>query len=608
MNAATGWQFAVEVNPAGWRFPRGESWIAGWILPEPGQLMTDVRARLHHRVVSGLSGLPHPAFGLDLPGQDNPIRPGFSFSLAPQLGATLLQLEARDVSGRWTEFFRTTIMAAPDALAAAVAPRLAPALGPLVKRLLRDRLHAPHRPWGVLADNLLANFVSEPLNAHPSMPLIGALEEPSDIGRRRNGCIPVTGWLAHPTARIKRLTAVIDSLPVTLLPHGLARPDVAGIFPALLDQENSAFVGAIPLPENFSGPVLLKLFAELDDGAVLLAYARRFTPKLHGESGQLPPGLRGITFVCAVWALHRSAVRYALPRQGLIRAARDLWAGYRAIPVYQSKQPPALLEAMLARARPAAPGSPAGQPGPAVPGFVPVNPHIAAGDDMCGPDTARYFQLGREALGLLQEASAGTGNPRIENILDLPCGHGRVARWLRQAYPEARLSVSDLQEPGVDFCIAQLGATGVVAALDGSHWAALTGPFDLIWCGSLLTHLGRDQWIDHLRRFAERLAPQGVLVFTSHGVDVLAKLQAGEKDYGLSEAQVRQLCASALAEGFGYADYEDQPGYGISLAQPAWIMELIAAETDLQVRDYRPAAWDQHQDIVVCTRRLQVTL
>ena len=153
------------------------------------------------------------------------------------------------------------------------------------------------------------------------------------------------------------------------------------------------------------------------------------------------------------------------------------------------------------------------------------------------------------------------------------------------------------------FCVAQLGAIGVPAALDGRHWAALPGPYDIIWCGSLLTHLGREQWVEHLRRFAERLAPRGVLVFTTHGLDVLNKLQCGEKDYGLPAAETRQLCTSALAEGFGYVDYPGTPGYGISVAQPAWLLELITRETTLHVLDIREAAWDQHQDIVVCTHR-----
>jgi len=607
MTATTGWQFAVEINPTSWRFPSGQSWIAGWIQPTAGQGMTDVRARLHHRIIFGLSGLPHPAFTEILPGQRHPIRPGFSFSLAPQLGATLLQLEARDASGRWTEFFRTTILAAPDALVAGILPQLGKSLGGLVRLLLKQRLRTPRRSWAELADGLLANFVAEPLNAHPNAPLAGAMEEPQAIGRRRNGCVPVTGWLAHPTARITQLSAVIDSLPVAILAHGLARPDVAGIFPDLRDRDHSAFVGEIPLPDNFDGPVLLKLFAELDNGQTHLAYARRFTPQPHGDTGQMPPSIRGFNFMCAVWALQRSTGRYRIPLQGLTRAAWKLWISYRAIPVFRPKNAFPVPGQSVSRRQDGRPRFIPAQSEPAsdLPFSAGLNPApgntiIATADDMCGPDPSHYFQLGREALTLVEQASTRAGNAKVEAILDLPCGHGRVARWLRTAYPAARLTVCDTQKPGVAFCVSHLEANGVIARLDGSHWAELSGPYDIVWCGSLLTHFGREDWVVHLRRFAERLTPHGVLVITTHGRHVLAKLQSGEKDYGLPEAKVSQLCSSVLAEGFGYVDYPDTPAYGISVAQPAWILDLITRETRLQVLDFRESAWDQHQDVVVC--------
>ena len=234
---------------------------------------------------------------------------------------------------------------------------------------------------------------------------------------------------------------------------------------------------------------------------------------------------------------------------------------------------------------------------------APATVEIAPADDMFVRNNAQYLQIGREALALVQDAWALAGCERVEAILDLPCGHGRVARWLRSAYPTAKLVVSDTQGPGVSFCIDRLGATGVQATLDGRHWAALPGPYDIIWCGSLLTHIDRDQWLIHLRRFADRLTTHGVLVFTTHGLVALDKLQTGEKDYGLPPDDVTSLCAEAVAKGFGYVGYRGTPAYGISLSQPSWIRELVECETDLRVLTIRESAWDQHQDVVVCHRR-----
>jgi SAM-dependent methyltransferase len=580
------YEFAVEVHPPDWRFPAGQTWLAGWIKRPDGGPVTDVRARLHSRVILGLAGLPHPAF---------PAGPdaGFSFLFAPQPGATRLQLEAHGPDGRWEEFFCAPIAAAPGA--ASVAPRsdLAGSFGGLIIALLKRRLRTPAQPWEQLADEVLAGWVAEPLNAFPNLPFVGALEEPQLTGRFRYGVVPVTGWLAHPGARLARLTAVIDPLPPVALPHGLARRDIPGAFPALGPQADSAFAGEVALPASFAAPVLLKIFAELAAGGQHLAFAQRFTPQHHRSQGEMPPQVPADVFIRAVRALHRAAGRYALPRRGLLRAAWTFWSAYRSAPRYR----PARACRGPSRFQPQSTGR--------IPAScdAPATTLIAPADDMLVRDAAPYFQIGREALELVQAAHALAGGGGVGAILDLPCGHGRVARWLRAAYPAAQLVVSDTQAPGVQFCIEHLHATGVPATLDGGHWTALPGPFDLIWCGSLLTHFGREDWVTHLQRFAERLAPRGVLVFTTHGQVALDKLQTGDKDYGLPAESITRLCADAVALGFGYSGYPATPGYGISVSQAEWIRELVARVTDLQVLAIHESAWDQHQDVVVCTRR-----
>ncbi|MDI1319836.1 MAG: class I SAM-dependent methyltransferase, partial [bacterium] len=436
-------------------------------------------------------------------------------------------------------------------------------------------------------------FVAESLQVYPSKPFSGALEEPHDIGRLHHGLIPVTGWLVHAGARITRLTAVIESLPAVVLPHGQARSDIATIFPGLGDKAHAAFVGQIPLPAGLAAPVLLKIFAELDNGERHLAFARRFTLPYHEGTGEMPPQVTGFTIARATWSLFRSAGTLNLPREGLLRAAWAIWRNDRIRPAYRSARYFPLLGQLAARSR-------QGLPRQDSPVTTPVCPIIASADDMGVSDTAQYFLLGREALILIQQARALAGGARVDSILDLPGGFGRVARWLRVAYPAAQLTVCDIQQPGVAFCVEHLGVNGVTAALDGSHWATLPGPYDVIWCGSLLTHLDSGQWVDHLRRFAERLSPHGILVFTTHGRLVLDKLQCGENDYGLPPAEITRLCADIVTHGFGYVDYPATPAYGISAAQPAWVLELIARETKLRVLDYRESAWDQHQDVVVC--------
>lgn len=53
-----------------------------------------------------------------------------------------------------------------------------------------------------------------------------------------------------------------------------------------------------------------------------------------------------------------------------------------------------------------------------------------------------------------------------DRILDFGCGHGRVMRWLRAAYPNARITGTDVDKGGVDFCAATFGSHTVVSGYD----------------------------------------------------------------------------------------------------------------------------------------------
>lgn len=49
-----------------------------------------------------------------------------------------------------------------------------------------------------------------------------------------------------------------------------------------------------------------------------------------------------------------------------------------------------------------------------------------------------YFMVGRSALRCVEVAMFTVGKTRAARILDLSCGHRRVMRWLRAAFPKPR--------------------------------------------------------------------------------------------------------------------------------------------------------------------------
>ena len=321
------WQHALELHPADWRFPAGQSWIAGWLVSRSGRAPADVRVWIDHRPFLGLCALPRPDVQQAVAGRADAPNAGFSFLLAPHRGARHLRLEVCDLSGRWEEFAQLAITSADDAPAAPVEP--APDYAALLRQLLQAHRRHPAAPLSVLAADVVAEQRAQPLDTEPNPPFWGKLEEPTATGRLKYGRLTVTGWLAHQERTITALTAVLDpQSPIPLL-HGQPRRDVAGVFAALRGTERSQFLGNVDLPAGLPLPAALRIFATLDNGHTELVFTRRFRPDIvTGAEPPLPAFSTGLFARCAL-ALRRTAKAQDLPTPGFLAAVRTAWAAYR---------------------------------------------------------------------------------------------------------------------------------------------------------------------------------------------------------------------------------------------------------------------------------------
>jgi glycosyltransferase involved in cell wall biosynthesis len=352
MTETAAWQFDLEVHPPGWEFPAGKSWVAGWLWLKEGRLMSDLRAWVDGRPFLAIHGLPQRGRDEIFLGRPGPPYAGFTFLIEPHAGARLFRLEVRDETGTWREFFRTDITVAAGAIPCPPPATTAEVMAGCFDGLLRRRAAHPAAPWGRLADETISTGLGAPLNSLPNPPFHGALEEPRELGWVRYGRISATGWLAHRSAKIVRVTAMIDPLLEVALLHGLPRTDVADIFADLPGHRTSAFLGHVDLPAGSSTPALLKIFAELDNGEKHLVFAQRFFPRVMAGAEASLPALSRATFLSAAWALWRSAKRHHLPasRWGKLKPAlRAVWEAYAAeAPASRSPSP--------AAQRPLAPG------------------------------------------------------------------------------------------------------------------------------------------------------------------------------------------------------------------------------------------------------------
>jgi SAM-dependent methyltransferase len=217
-------------------------------------------------------------------------------------------------------------------------------------------------------------------------------------------------------------------------------------------------------------------------------------------------------------------------------------------------------------------------------------------------DLPGYLATGKSALKAVQLAELAAHRTGFTSILDMACGHGRVLRWLQAAYPEARLTACDLLRDGVDFCARTFGATPVYSTPSPTA-EMFSDRYDLIWVGSLLTHLDAHRWVDFIRLWHDLLAPDGVLIVTTHGELVAERMRVGNL-YGYPETSIRRTLRSYSHAGFAFLEAStEEIDYGISIAKPEWVIHRLLERPDFRLVLFAEALWANHQDVAAVVKR-----
>lgn len=222
----------------------------------------------------------------------------------------------------------------------------------------------------------------------------------------------------------------------------------------------------------------------------------------------------------------------------------------------------------------------------------------------------RYLRSGRRGLDCIRLGMVAAGLAGVGSALDLPCGHGRVLRWIKAEFPAARLGACDIDHDGVDFCAATFGATPVYGH-EEPEAIEIDAPYELIWCGSLFTHLPPARWEGFLDLFERALAPGGLLVLTTHGRQIAARLRDPERRRVYSPIDHDALLADYERDGIGYAEYAHDPeyrarlslpsAYGISLVTPAVLCGMLARRPQLRLVGFTEGRFND-QDVVSVVR------
>lgn len=238
--------------------------------------------------------------------------------------------------------------------------------------------------------------------------------------------------------------------------------------------------------------------------------------------------------------------------------------------------------------------------------FEEVSTKVHLGDDMYVKGMAEHYLLvGMSAIRCINLALSKSGKKfeDVKYILDFPSGYGRVLRFIKAQFPKSIIYAAEVEKNALLFCEKEFKIKPI---LSSSEFKNINIPvlFDLIWCGSLITHLNEDQTNQLLIFFSSKLNKNGNLVLTSHGQKSFNRLKSGKVSYGLSEKSNQLLLRGFEKRGFGFSNYEGSLDYGISICSFEKMKSLLNSFPDLEITLFEEAYWDDHQDLYCLRKRI----
>jgi hypothetical protein len=223
---------------------------------------------------------------------------------------------------------------------------------------------------------------------------------------------------------------------------------------------------------------------------------------------------------------------------------------------------------------------------------------LHADDAMYWGNATHYLSAGASAIDIINGVQSIASVPDFKSILDFGSGAGRVTRWLRAAYPQSIITAADIRAEDLDFVAATFKALTWNPGIDFTDMEP-PGQYDLIWAGSVLTHLS----ISNTRLLLEKVMQWsnvgGIAVLSFHGRSAYSwRRKLKYIDHDLLPPIEEQYEAT----GFGYSNYRGQSSYGISFCTPAWMVAQTATIENCRVISISERVWDNHHDIIALQR------
>jgi hypothetical protein len=224
----------------------------------------------------------------------------------------------------------------------------------------------------------------------------------------------------------------------------------------------------------------------------------------------------------------------------------------------------------------------------------PFSREIDPADEMWNAGPEWYWGVGRSGLDCIIKGLLESPISHPRSMLDLACGHGRVGRHIRSAFPDIRLIWCDIAGP--DFCARCFG--GEALRSDHELLNVELPRVDAIWSGSLFTHLTEHRsraWLAHI---CARLNPGGALIATFHGRTTARLYRSAHPAATPIIDRIEPQCSTA---GWGYEAYDAavDPEWGFSMTTVDGLARVAAAVPNTRIGGLAEGACAANQDVLV---------
>jgi SAM-dependent methyltransferase len=189
--------------------------------------------------------------------------------------------------------------------------------------------------------------------------------------------------------------------------------------------------------------------------------------------------------------------------------------------------------------------------------------------------------------------------------LDFGASSGRVVRVLAAAYPGIKWEACDPNAAAIRWAAENLSPIGFFASPEDPPLQVESAAYELVYAISVWSHFGQRAARDWLQEMHRIVAPGGLLVLTTQGLQTIRSLAAaGEwKPHDINRA-LADLCRS----GHHFHDVFARDGdhgirhdeWGWAFIGSEWLLDLVTPEWI--VKRYAPGRHESNQDLWVLQR------